>query len=68
MRKSFIIALLAIFLIPILLYGVWLQFPTARNPELVSEAYAVTNERIADLNMQAEDPETQDSRPCVYLC
>lgn len=57
MRKSFIIALLAIFLIPILLYGVWLQFPTARNPELVSEAYAVTNERIADLNMQAEDPE-----------
>ena len=57
MRKSFIIGLLAVIALPIVLYGVWLQFPAARNQEIVSEAYAVTNERLAELNLRAEDPE-----------
>ncbi len=57
MRKSFVIALIAVIAVPIVLYGVWVQFPATRNPEIISEAYAVTNERMAELNLQAEDPE-----------
>jgi hypothetical protein len=57
MKKSFIIALILLVLLPVALYFAWLQFPAARNTGLVSEAYAVTNERIAALNAHADDPE-----------
>ena len=37
-------------------YGVWLQFPSARNTAVVTEAHAVAGDRLKERLARAEDP------------
>lgn len=56
MRK-FTVAFVVFIVVVVTFYGIWLQFPKARNTEVVAEAYKVTNERLNEMLAQADDPE-----------
>lgn len=55
-KYRLLFAFLILIVIVLALYGVWLQFPTARNAAVVKEAYAATGERLKERLAQAEDP------------